>query len=157
MTNKMTCTCCSQRTPLLHGFCDTCWSSGCFRDADGKVRSELCPVTLAGPTVVMCLQCDKPLHQSEPITFFDNSDPGRGGCHVRCLVAYHRKGTTVRVWCEPARGLRLKGHSREVSCNSDIDKLKILARRGFTFRVAGVSQSHETIAVTVRKGSEHGK
>jgi len=52
-------------------------------------RSAGCPFVLAGPDVVTCLQCGRPLHRSEPLTFINNSDPGLGGCHARCVSAYY--------------------------------------------------------------------
>jgi len=62
------------------------------------LRAASCPLVTAvaatGADVCMCLQCGKPLHRSEPLSFIDNSIPGIGGCHARCVEAYHsaRKG-----------------------------------------------------------------
>jgi hypothetical protein len=56
-------------------------------------RAAGCPLRAAeaasGTDVCMCLHCGKPLHRSEPLNFIDNSNPGAGGCHARCVDAYH--------------------------------------------------------------------
>jgi len=63
-------------------------------------RAEGCPllaaVAAAGAEVCMCLQCGKPLHRSEPLNFIDNTNPGLGGCHARCVNAY---------WAERKQGM----------------------------------------------------
>lgn len=53
------------------------------------LRDARCPLLVAGPDVVMCLHCGRPLHYSEPLNFVDNRNPGEGGCHARCVDAYH--------------------------------------------------------------------
>jgi len=94
------CDCCSQPAARSHlsqewGFCADCKSAGCMskRDGDGgMLRGERCPLVMAIDAhgeVVMCLHCNKPLHRSEPLTYVDNSNPGLGGCHFRCVTAYH--------------------------------------------------------------------
>lgn len=94
------CDCCGQPAPRTRGptqewgFCDECRSAGCGSKCDGEggmIRGKLCPLRVAGPDVVMCLHCGKPLHRSEPLTFVDNANPGLGGCHARCVGAYHAK------------------------------------------------------------------
>lgn len=39
--------------------------------------------------IEVCLQCGDPLHCGEPLSLLDNSNPGLGGCHARCVAAYH--------------------------------------------------------------------
>lgn len=54
-------------------------------------RAAECPLrqaVAAAGEVCMCLHCGKPLHRSEPLNFIDNSNPGAGGCHARCVDAY---------------------------------------------------------------------
>jgi hypothetical protein len=67
------------------------------RDGEGgMIRGKQCPLVvaaLAHGDVVMCLHCAKPLHKSEPLTFIDNANPSLGGCHARCVEAYHAKAT----------------------------------------------------------------
>lgn len=77
--------------------CDDCAVAGCMRKHDGEremVRGMQCPVVVAvarvGSDVVMCLYCALPLHKSEPLTFVSNAAPGLGGCHARCVEAYHK-------------------------------------------------------------------
>lgn len=41
------------------------------------------------PDIVKCLQCKEPLDWGEQLTFLDNGNPGLGGCHLRCVSAYH--------------------------------------------------------------------
>lgn len=100
------CNCCGQPAPRAHatqefGFCASCHEAGCTSACDGEgnmLRAATCPLVRAvaakGADVCMCLQCGKPLHRSEPLTFINNSNPGAGGCHFRCLDAYYasRKG-----------------------------------------------------------------
>jgi len=99
-SSTVPCDCCGQPSPRLHptqeyGFCSACANAGCcsLRDGNGgMLRGERCPLTIAvaenGP-VVDCLVCGRPLHKSEPITFVDNANPAEGGCHARCVDAYH--------------------------------------------------------------------
>lgn len=35
-----------------------------------------------------CLQCGSPFGH-EPVSFISNLDPALGGCHLRCVNAYH--------------------------------------------------------------------
>ena len=37
-----------------------------------------------------CLHCEMPLGH-EPVTFIDNCNPHLGGCHLRCVDAYHAR------------------------------------------------------------------
>jgi len=88
------CDCCGQATSRSREFgrCLSCTNAGCAatRDGDGEMsRGAACPLLAAGLDVVACLQCNKPLHYSAPLTFVDNSNPGLGGCHTQCVDAYH--------------------------------------------------------------------
>ena len=76
--------------------CGECVNAGCCSKCDGEggmLRGARCPLLVAGPDVIMCLHCDKPLHKSEPLTFVDNANPWLGGCHARCVTAYHATRT----------------------------------------------------------------
>jgi hypothetical protein len=46
--------------------------------------------------VVACLHCGRPLHWSEALTFMDNTNPGLGGCHSRCVPDYHAARTRTK-------------------------------------------------------------
>lgn len=93
------CDCCGQpapRTRLLqeYGFCAACANAGCCSKRDGAgvmLRGVNCILMLAvseyGP-VVNCLQCGRPLHRSESISFVDNTNESAGGCHARCVDAW---------------------------------------------------------------------
>jgi hypothetical protein len=97
------CDCCGRAAPRLHasqewGICGDCTSAGCSSKSDGEggmLRGARCPLVVAGPDVVMCLHCAKPLHKSEPLTFVNNANPGLGGCHARCVDAYHAAKRSV--------------------------------------------------------------
>ncbi len=97
--NTVPCDCCGRATPRLrpsqeYGFCEDCKTAGCMSKRDGEggmLRAKTCPLALAGADVVLCLHCQKPLHHSELLTFIDNANPGLGGCHLRCVAAYHAK------------------------------------------------------------------
>lgn len=104
-TSTVPCDCCGQPAPRLRpsqewGFCQTCRDAGCGSLGSGDMhRAAGCPllqaVATTGTDVCMCLQCGKPLHRSEPLTFIDNANPGLGGCHARCVDAYHAARRTV--------------------------------------------------------------
>ena len=65
----------------------------------------LVAVTAVDSDVCMCLQCGKPLHRSEPLNFIDNANPGRGGCHARCVDAYHAARRALEIELPPARAI----------------------------------------------------
>lgn len=64
-----------------------------WRLVDGNLeyRHGVMPNGATVEEIVMCLQCGQPLHYDEPLTFIDNSNPGLGGCHARCVDAYHAR------------------------------------------------------------------
>jgi len=85
-------TCATSTSDQKAGMCKECSDIGCHSNGDGCwVRARECPLMLAGgpDNVLMCLHCDKPMHRSEPLTFIENANPGKGGCHARCVNAYH--------------------------------------------------------------------
>lgn len=98
--DSVACDCCGQPTPRAYaaqgfGFCAACREASCSPACDGDggmLRAATCPLVVAvaavGADVCTCLQCGGPLHRSEPLTFLDNSNPGLGGCHARCVSAY---------------------------------------------------------------------
>lgn len=98
-TGRAPCICCGQPTlqtslSRVRDRCQACRDAGCVSSGGGDThRADGCPLLLAesavGSGVCMCMQCGDPLHRSEPINFVDNSNPGLGGCHARCVSAYH--------------------------------------------------------------------
>lgn len=84
------CDCCGSPAPAPQpALCAECLTAGCSAAPAAPKRMPLCPLILAGSDVVMCLHCERPLHRSEWLTFIDNAHPGLGGCHGRCVEAYH--------------------------------------------------------------------
>lgn len=65
--------------------CDSCEEPYVLRQ---QSKAQLYLEIVRKDDIAMCLQCSQPLHTEEPLTFIDNSNPGRGGCHARCVDAY---------------------------------------------------------------------
>jgi hypothetical protein len=51
-----------------------------------------------------CLQCGEPLGH-EPVSFLENYNPARGGCHLRCVDAYHAQRKEERRWLATDKNL----------------------------------------------------
>lgn len=56
----------------------------------------------ASTNQLACLHCKQPL-ADEAVSFIDNSNPGMGGCHLRCADAYHAKRKKKAKSKAPAR------------------------------------------------------
>ena len=85
------CECCGSpvASPAL---CDACVAAGCSAVPAAVKRMPTCPQIIADSDVtdvMMCLHCKRPLSRSEWVTFLDNARPSLGGCHGRCVEAYH--------------------------------------------------------------------